>query len=105
MKLCAAYRQAARLLQRLKLLDHAGSGAECEVAFLCSVLANLPVAPVHRLAFTAIAAEKNFLAQNYGVAAAFLKVSRSTPLRKAAELTIRSFCKEGTSSTRPRWTR
>lgn len=85
-KLCAAYRQASRLLQRVKLLDHAGVGAEGEVAFLCSILASLPVAPVHRLAFTAIAAEKNFLAQNYGVATDFLKLLQKRNLLNKAQV-------------------
>ena len=72
---------------QVKLMDAIGSAAEQRIARLCNILATMPVMPVHRLAFIALAAEKNFIAENYGTASGLLSVSASFVYSRFVSLT------------------
>ena len=72
MKLCVKYKLALKLLILCKSFDF--SNEKFQVAKLCSIIATIPLEPAHRLALCAIAAEKNFLCENYGICSQFFKV-------------------------------
>ena len=80
-KYCIFYKYAIRLLTTIKLLDH--SEDIQQVAFYCRLLASVPLKQVHRIAAIAIAADKNLLAKNYGVAADLLRVIKAKSLYNA----------------------
>eukprot|EP01101_Sappina_pedata_P001764 TRINITY_DN1184_c0_g1_i1.p1 TRINITY_DN1184_c0_g1~~TRINITY_DN1184_c0_g1_i1.p1 ORF type:complete len:1402 (+),score=347.33 TRINITY_DN1184_c0_g1_i1:26-4231(+) len=68
---CVAYKTALRLLVEIKYLEK--SGNKERLAFLAHLLAETCISPKHRVTCLRYASQRNFDAQNYGLAAKFLK--------------------------------